>query len=557
MIDRFPSVAAVREAAPQVLAVALAGLDPLAIEGMPAEHAEVVAVATQVVASWVHGVQAVAVTRFAECVTDQMDSHAGELVAARDAQRAGVEARGGVWRGDTGAVALPEPEQVAASMLAAEFRVSPRTMRTTVGRARHLVSFLPETYARVIAGVLEPWRVAGVVQASQAVGFEHLAEFEARLYATDVSGLPKPRLVERAARAALKADPHGAAQAVRRAPARRTLSIVPSETAGLMRWTADVPDEMSKRMFAAVDALAQEYLTADTHTRAAGSMATRSVGAARLDALGDLVMANATVQTVIELVVPLDAGSAPLVTRPDPRAAAEALIRGPRGGRPRGGDQAEPPTTASATVEVPSPGWTPCGEDGVLVDLVLGQNTRATLAAGELERDLGSRLGSWLEIESNPFLTQRGEQVWFVPGPIEAPGASSILPEQVLVLLADADTRVRVRRHDPGGADGPATRRHTYRPGKALAAAVRARDGHCRFPGCSVPATRCHLDHVTPFPAGETTEANLQALCPAHHGFKHHAGWAVTMTPDGDCTWTAPTGRTHTTEPHSRRDHAA
>ncbi len=539
MIDMFPTVAAVREAPPWELAVALAEVTPQAVDGMPAEHAEVVAVATQIVASWSQALQASAVNRFAECVTDQMNAHADELVRSRNAQRAQVEAAGGVWHGDTGAVGLPEPDQVAASMLATEFRVSPRTMRTNINRARRLVCLLPETHARALVGVLEPWRVTGVIQASEGVGFEHLTEFEARLYATDVTGLPRPRLVERARRAALKADPGGAADAVRQAPAMRSLSVVPSDSAGLMRWTAEVPDELSVRMFAAVDALAQEYLTADAYARSAGSASSersegkRSVGAARLDALGDLVMSNAAVQTVVELVVPIDAGTAPLVTRPDPRAAAEELLR-------RRG-----PATAART------------DDKVLVDLVLGSNTAETFAAGELERDLGLTLGGWLEVASNPFLTQRGEQVRFVPGPVEAPGAASILPEQVLALLADADTRVRVRRDDPGGSDGPPSRRHTYRPGKALAAAVRARDVHCRFPGCSVPAKRCHLDHVTPFPIGETEEANLHALCPAHHGFKHHAGWTLTMTPEGDCSWRAPTGRTHHTAPGSRRDLAA
>ncbi len=535
MIDRFPTVQAVREARPAELAVALAGLDLGSVGGMAAERAEVVAVATQVVSSWLHGLQAVAVDRFTECVTDRIDAHAADLVAVRDAQRAQVEARGGSWRGDSGAVGLPEPEQVAASMLAAEFRVSPRTMRTTIGRARHLVCLLPETHAMAVAGVLEPWRVIGVLQASQGVGLAHLGEFEARLYTADVAGLPKPRLVERARRAAVKADPDGAAQALRSAPAHRSLSVAPSERAGLMRWTAEVPDALSARMFAAVDALAQEYLTADTHIRSrTGGGHKRSVAAARLDALGDLVMANASVETVVELVVPVDSGSATLVTRPDPRAAAEDLM----------GDSS---TRDGADG----------GRGGVLVDLVVGQNTLGTLAAGELERHLGLTLGGWLEVESNPFLTQRGDQVWFVPGLVQAPGASSVLPEQVIALLAEADTRVRVRREDPGSADGPTVRRRTYRPGRAVAAAVRARDGHCRFPGCSVSANRCHLDHVVAFPTGDTIEANLLALCPAHHGFKHHAGWAVTMTPDGECTWAAPTGRTHTTTPATRRDHAA
>ena len=56
---------------------------------------------------------------------------------------------------------------------------------------------------------------------------------------------------------------------------------------------------------------------------------------------------------------------------------------------------------------------------------------------------------------------------------------------------------------------------------------------------------------------GETTEDNLQSLCPAHHGFKHHAGWTVTMTTDGACHWTTPAGRRHTTVPVTTRDRAA
>jgi len=55
---------------------------------------------------------------------------------------------------------------------------------------------------------------------------------------------------------------------------------------------------------------------------------------------------------------------------------------------------------------------------------------------------------------------------------------------------------------------------------------------------------RCQLDHVTPFPNGPTTVENLACLCTTHHGFKHHAGWRLTMTPDGTCTWTSPPQRT-------------
>ena len=582
----FPSLGQVRDAHPGELAVLLSTLPTDAVSTMDAASAEAVVVATQRVANWVSAVQSLAVDRFAEHVLDAQEHHAAELVAVRDAHRAGVEASGEVWRGDTGAVALPEPEQVAASMLAPELRISPRTMRTRLNRARSLME-LPTTLSLALAGELEPWRVDAVVVASRDVGADRLLELEARLYASDVTALPRPRLVERVQRAAVKADPESVTRGVQRAPRRRSLRVAPSDTAGLMTWTLQVPDDLSRRLFAAVDALAQEYLTADRHVTGTGTRTATmeaaphgrgslTVEAARLDALGDLVMANAEVRTVVELVVPVDAGTRALTTRPTPREAALAAVRprAPRGPRARRRSGTAVDETHVDETHVDEAHVDETDVDGLLVDLVLGSVTTATLAAGQLERHLGLVLGAHVEVEANPFLT-RGPSVpskpprptappgadppttWFVDGLVEAPGAAALLPEQVVALLADPDTGLRITSGEAGSADGDLARRRTYRPRKALAAKVRARDRRCRFPGCSVPAVRCHLDHVVPHPVGDTTEANLQSLCPAHHGFKHHAGWTVTMTPDGTCRWTTPAGTTHTTTPASARDAAA
>ncbi|NNG40599.1 HNH endonuclease [Flexivirga sp. ID2601S] len=90
---------------------------------------------------------------------------------------------------------------------------------------------------------------------------------------------------------------------------------------------------------------------------------------------------------------------------------------------------------------------------------------------------------------------------------------------------------------------------HSYTPGAGLARFVRARDQHCRFPGCTRPAKLTDLDHVTPYPDGPTAPHNLQCLCRHHHRAKHEAGWTVYMTTDGTCTWASPTGHTYTTRP--------
>ena len=77
-----------------------------------------------------------------------------------------------------------------------------------------------------------------------------------------------------------------------------------------------------------------------------------------------------------------------------------------------------------------------------------------------------------------------------------------------------------------GGWSTPPPGALRYRPGSKLARIVRALDGHCRYPGCTVPADKCELDHVVPFnhanpsAGGWTIEANLECLCKEHHDMK-------------------------------------
>lgn len=81
-----------------------------------------------------------------------------------------------------------------------------------------------------------------------------------------------------------------------------------------------------------------------------------------------------------------------------------------------------------------------------------------------------------------------------------------------------------------------------YRIPAAMARLVRLRDGSCRFPGCSIPARQCDLDHVRAWPAGPTAPHNLIALCRRHHRIKQRPGWRVRIHPDATVTWTDPTG---------------
>jgi hypothetical protein len=94
-----------------------------------------------------------------------------------------------------------------------------------------------------------------------------------------------------------------------------------------------------------------------------------------------------------------------------------------------------------------------------------------------------------------------------------------------------------------------ATESRSYRPPQALIDLVKARDGRCRFPGCTVNARSCDLDHVLPWPLGPTHPSNLVCLCRRHHRVKQTVGWHVRLAPDATLTWTDPTGRARTTLP--------
>jgi hypothetical protein len=95
---------------------------------------------------------------------------------------------------------------------------------------------------------------------------------------------------------------------------------------------------------------------------------------------------------------------------------------------------------------------------------------------------------------------------------------------------------------------GPSLDSDGYRPSGALAAFVKSRDGRCRFPGCSVNARFCDLDHVRPWPLGPTCASNLLTLCRRHHRVKQAEGWRVAIAEDGAALWVDPLDRRFVTQ---------
>lgn len=105
--------------------------------------------------------------------------------------------------------------------------------------------------------------------------------------------------------------------------------------------------------------------------------------------------------------------------------------------------------------------------------------------------------------------------------------------------LSDIEKRWCGTRLDQG--------RTVYRPKVALDRYIRERDCQCQFPGCTVRALFCDLDHRVPFDrsgqgrGGDTCPCNLQALCRFHHRLKTVTRWRAERR-DDELHWTTALG---------------
>jgi len=74
-----------------------------------------------------------------------------------------------------------------------------------------------------------------------------------------------------------------------------------------------------------------------------------------------------------------------------------------------------------------------------------------------------------------------------------------------------------------------------------LKRALRARDGHCVWPGCERPASWSDGHHLVSWIHGGSTDLdNLVLLCHRHHRMVHEDNWQITKTDDGRIMTIAP-----------------
>ena len=581
----------VRAAEPFALAAGLGRLSVEDLAELTPQQAESVVAATQRAINALSAIQAEAVATFADRTDEELHDREQARLADFRARR---EAAADAGRPCTERwYPMPGRSSYAASALAPLLRVSPRTMATRVSRARRVVHHLVGVNALARSGDLEPYRVETVARSAENLESADLPEYEARVLARDITDLPVSDLGRRARRAAAATDRASVEEAAARARDRRSVRCSPDrDVPGMTTWQLSLPSDVSRRLWESVDALGRAYHEARRHSEHPVSL-----DQARADALCDLVLERAQIETTVELVVPVAALMAGSLVPgsltegpPLDEPADEAVPVDP----PTGPD-AHPGLFRLAARRTPSEILTDQrATDPLILRWVSGEELGR---ASELEAAVALLLMDHLEVVGNPHLAHHPRDgllhperhlpsslgppdmltthlrpepdpsaspprpsgspprtSWFVPGLVDAGRVGDLLPDDVLALLADPATRIRVAGSDPttGAASTDATA--AYRPAAPIARRVRRRDGTCRFPGCGTPAERCDLDHVVRWPEGPTTEANLVTLCRTHHGFKHHAGWRLEMTPLGIGTWTAPTGRTHTTRPHALHD---
>jgi hypothetical protein len=142
-----------------------------------------------------------------------------------------------------------------------------------------------------------------------------------------------------------------------------------------------------------------------------------------------------------------------------------------------------------------------------------------------------------------------------MPSGTGPPGNTGSADRIIAAALRTADRalqRALVQAEADAAAGGCA---HTcasdaYRPPPRLREYVVARDLTCGNPVCRQPAWRADLDHTIPWEeGGRTCSCNLGGECRRDHQLKQHPRWKLVQVKPGWFEWTAPSGRTYTSEP--------
>jgi hypothetical protein len=389
----------------------------------------------------------------------------------------------------------------APDLVAARLGCSSQAATGRVDTAIEQVTTMPTLVQAMADGDLDSYRAAVVSDELRDAGADARAAVVDRLAASGhLTGDTAGPLRRRARKLLGSLAPEVLEARVREARTRRGLHRS-TEPDGLDHWEAWLPVESARPAWTIVTQLAQDHLRAGR---------AETLAQARADALCELLVGDARGSYAFHVTVPFAAFG----------AEANAAPPGPTASSPEDHDDELVAVTGFGT-----PGETLVSRRW-LRELTGAPAPRG--ARGTTRTPRGSRR------------TRRVET-------IAVNDASGAVAGR-LVPGADED-RASIVAPEVAG----------YRPSAELDRLVRARDGGCRFPGCSIGVRFVDLDHVVAYDhddracGGPTALANLACLCRRHHRIKQRAGWAAVLHPDGSMTWTDPSGRVRTTWPQDHR----
>ncbi|MDQ1218094.1 HNH endonuclease signature motif containing protein [Microbacterium arborescens] len=382
-----------------------------------------------------------------------------------------------------------------AAELAGVFVATDRTMQRRIDEARDLVENYPVTMAAWEAGRIVRGHVRAIQEVGCLVPAAERAEFE-RVAVERCEGERPNRVLEALRMIAERMHPRTFTERHEEAAAGRCVRVQTGAD-GMSDLIATLPTVIADGIVDRLTRQAREIIHARTQADAAGAVAEAEGSTARDAAHAD--------------------GS---------------------DGRAHGGD-------AGGLFPSPPPDESSFIDDARTIDqvradvfsdlLLAGTPALDPTGAGDGDGTLGA-IRAHVQVAVSA-LTLMGQD----DGPADLAGRSPIDAATARELAGNATSWDRLLTHP---VTGTVLECDSYRPTAAMVRLLRARDRHCRFPGCRQPAIRCELDHtIAASDGGVTHVCNLANLCKRHHDVKHHTRWRVRQLPGGRLVWTSPTGR--------------
>ncbi|WP_460776256.1 HNH endonuclease signature motif containing protein [Microbacterium sp. GXF7504] len=454
--------------------------------------------------------RAVAVAQAAEA---RVFADAVELVLER---QAALRAEGRLGESDI-------PLREVCAELATALRLSDAAVQRRLGDAASLRSGFPATTAAWERGEVDAGQVAAILNAGIPLTPEHRERYEQIvLDAARTEAAGRMRHITRVV--AARIDPDGAAERVAERHAERRVRVIDLDD-GFARLLADLPATLA-------------YAIHDRLTR----MATTARDG---DGDGDAVDGPDAAATDREATPSPGAGGS--VPADDAGDASGTTEHTPRPDNDREHDDVTTfvtdATRPARRGRLGTPPVTGRGDPRTLDQLRADVLADLLLAGGTIAHGDGLTAVTGHVQITVPVLTAAGTGT----APALLAGHGPIDPDTAKRLVGAASGWDRVLTHPSAGTVLDVDR---YRPPEALKRLLRARDEHCRFPGCRRLARGADLDHtIDAALGGKTSVHNLAHLCRRHHTLKHHTAWTVRQRRGGVIEWRSPTGRTHHDRP--------